>query len=78
MISPEALVRSPLITGKELLLRTSLILMIAVGRTVYWAGRDRIFVRLRSPAFEPAFYGLVLIATIYLRGPGSEFIYFQF
>jgi alginate O-acetyltransferase complex protein AlgI len=58
------------------------ILAVAIGRQVWWALRPRLAAWTglwrAADRWEPV--GLVVLATacVYLRGPGSNFIYFQF
>ncbi len=57
------------------------ILLIMICREIYCGlGVDvtDLIDRHTGRVYQPALTGMVLILCIYLRGPGSEFIYFQF
>lgn len=56
-----------------------LILMLAVAfETRHWFSRSWQRWSLRLPVLEPAAIAVLLTLSVYFRGPGSAFIYFQF
>jgi len=74
MLSLESLVEIPVFTGKELLLRTAVIFFLAIAMMISWWPFDLKRHRLAAPLF----YGIIITAVVYFRGPGGAFIYFQF
>jgi len=86
MFSPAALALDPLSTvpGSRVALAQALaILALSVAWMGYWAVRDRLPDRVlpgrwRVPALTPLGYALAALAAVYFRGPGSDFVYFQF
>ena len=59
----------------------NLIIALAAGREFWffmgWDKREFVAPRLR-PHVEVAAMALVIVVCVFFRGPGSQFIYFQF
>ena len=55
--------------------------MIVLLRELYFymdLGKKEFVLPFRRSVFDTFVLALVIVACVYFRGPGSEFIYFQF
>ena len=55
-------------------------LALGIGTEIYWGvrARPRGSTARAAGLLEPAFVSALIVSCVFLRGPGSDFIYFQF